>query len=295
MNCGLSHLGKDDVWKRFWCPSAGGDGGVHPRLGMLASRTLIRRQSVFIEKPGCCPRSAPLKLPNGTMKEKLTVLIDTIKARFQKGNSNEPPIRDKMEKSIAHKLMWSAVVDFEDPSITRPELLKQFEVILQKYPHTEHRERAEATAEILKRMIAEDQAHAELGPKDLAQLPVEGQVRELIFRLRDQNGHQYSQPGWCDIFEDWHGVTNTPADRLLRLGYYAAVLGFSSRHSIHAQLWEAFLRGSVRAEPSRFSTPASSSTDGFVKSARPVSLKGRSWCRSSCCANFSSWPTAPMR
>jgi hypothetical protein len=167
------------------------------------------------------PKKAPTKMPRGTLKEKMGFLVEEIKARFRRGRSKEIPIREKMEKNIAHKLMWSAVVNFEDPSISRPELLQQFEAILRNYPDTEHRERARATAEILKRMIAEDRAHAKQEPVDLVQLPVEERVRELIFRLRDQNGHQYSQPGWCDIFEDWHGVTNTPAHQLVRLGYAA--------------------------------------------------------------------------
>jgi hypothetical protein len=88
------------------------------------------------------------------------------------------------------------------------------------YPHSEYCERARQTAAVLKRMIAEDEAHAKAGTIEFDTLSND-QVRELIFRLRDQNGHQFSQPGSCDIFEDWHGNTNTPAHQLVRLSYAA--------------------------------------------------------------------------
>jgi hypothetical protein len=69
-------------------------------------------------------------------------------------------------------------------------------------------------------MIAEDEAHAKVAPKNLDQLPVEDRVHELIFQLRDQNGQQFSQPGWCDIFMDPRG-TNTAAHQLVNIGYPA--------------------------------------------------------------------------
>jgi hypothetical protein len=150
----------------------------------------------------------------------LSVVGSALKERFQKMLKRQPGFRERIEKAIAHKLMWDAVVNFEDPSITRPELLRQFETILKNYPHTEHRERARITADVLRRMIAEGDAHARSGPIDLARLSKDEQVRELIFRLRDQNGRQISQPGWCDIFADWQS-TNTAAHQLVNQGYAA--------------------------------------------------------------------------
>ena len=157
------------------------------------------------------------------------------------GHNEEPTFRQSVEKDLGHTMMWRAVLDFEDVSISRHQLLDEFEKIVKNYPHSEHRERARKTAEVLKRMIAEDQAHKPLTPtlspsdgarekkantsavmyNELVRLPVEEQVRELIFQLREQNGHQYSQPGSCDIFADWGRTTNTPAHRLVALGYAA--------------------------------------------------------------------------
>ncbi len=71
---------------------------------------------------------------------------------------------------------------------------------------------------LLFRMFQEDQRHGFLG--------VDGDpgpdavIAELIFKLRDQNGHQWSQPGWCDIFNDPR-EEESPAHRLVEIGYPA--------------------------------------------------------------------------
>jgi hypothetical protein len=156
-----------------------------------------------------------------TVREKVSDLCESAKTWFQKSRTPKPTMREKMEKSIAHKLMWSAVVEFGDPAISRPELQKQFESILRYYPHSEHRQQAQTISQILNRMIAEDRAHPRISPEGIPHLHEQERVRELIFQLRDQNGHQWSQPGSCDIFDDWGGVTNTPAHQLLKLGYAA--------------------------------------------------------------------------
>jgi hypothetical protein len=129
--------------------------------------------------------------------------------------------REALEKELGHAMMWRAIVNFGDTSITRNQLFVQFESIVKNYPHSEHLERAKQTASVLKRMISEDEMHASPGRTNLNELTQQEQVRELIFRLRDQNGHQFSQPGWCDIFDDWVGATNTPAHELVKLGYVA--------------------------------------------------------------------------
>jgi hypothetical protein len=70
-------------------------------------------------------------------------------------------------------------------------------------------------------MIAEDEVHAKAGSTNLSSLSVDDQVRELIYRLRDQNGHQMIYPGRCDICCEWGGTTNSPVHQLVRLGYPA--------------------------------------------------------------------------
>ena len=131
--------------------------------------------------------------------------------------------RELVERDIAYTEIWRATLCFGDLAFSRPQLLAMFDAIATNYPDSEYHKQAAQTTEMLRRMIAEDKSHAKIATIPLAQLPVEAQVRELIFELRDQNGHQYSQPGWCDIFDEAfvRGNTNTPAHRLVRLGYAA--------------------------------------------------------------------------
>ena len=137
---------------------------------------------------------------------------------------NEPPgdsvFHTKLEKDIAYGMMWRAVLGFGTPSVSRPQLLAEFEAIATNYPNSEYEQRAKDTVGILTRMVAEDAAHAKVAPTNLDLLTVEDRVRELIFQLRDQNGQQWSQPGSCDIFLDPRG-SNSPAAQLVSIGYPA--------------------------------------------------------------------------
>lgn len=142
------------------------------------------------------------------------------------------PMREALEIEFGHAAMWSAVVEFGELGfywgdrrygeglIPRKELLETFRKIVRLYPRSQHIERAKKTVAILDRMVKEDAAHNAVGGDELAKLPVEKQVAELIFQLRDQNGHQFSQPGWCDIFD--HGRDGkSPAESLRKIGYPA--------------------------------------------------------------------------
>ena len=130
-------------------------------------------------------------------------------------------LRAKLEKDLGLSMMWKAVLDFGAPSISRKELLAEFQAIARNYPDSEYAARARDTAERLSKMIAEDEQHAKSPPKPLAELPMEQRIAELIFRLRDQNGQQWSQPGECDIFLVPNMDTNTPAHQLVNIGYPA--------------------------------------------------------------------------
>lgn len=137
------------------------------------------------------------------------------------GHEHNLSFRGALQQDIGHNMMWRAIRGLGDPSVSRTEILRQLETILRNYPNSRHCERARKTAQVLRRMIAEDQAHAALSPADLARARVEEQVSELIYQLRDQNGHQIMTPGRCDIFFSWSSATNTAAHQLVRLGYPA--------------------------------------------------------------------------
>lgn len=140
-----------------------------------------------------------------------------------KAGSPADGFRTQLEKDLGHAAMWRAILAFgggewgrEENLVTRKELLVMFENIIKRYPASEYMARAKETAEMLRRMIAEDEAHPVITDEALKKLPVAERVEELIFRLRDQNGRQVSQPGWCDIFG--YGNKDTPAHQLVETG-----------------------------------------------------------------------------
>ena len=121
---------------------------------------------------------------------------------------------------FGHALMWHAVLKFGNPEVSRAELLDEFSGFEKKFPDSQHIQRARETAELLEQMVREDKEHAQLQQPPFDEMPTEQQVAELIFQLRDQNGHQWSQPGSCDFFNDLRGA-ESPASQLLEIGFDA--------------------------------------------------------------------------
>lgn len=137
------------------------------------------------------------------------------------GRSRDRPnsLKSALAQDISHASMWQAVLDFENPSVTRPQLLEKFRWIVKHFPDSKHTERAGATADLLTKMVKEDEAHAK-SAQPLDKLEGKQRVAELIFQLRDQNGQQWSQPGSCDIFADPR-EDESPAHQLVAIGYDA--------------------------------------------------------------------------
>ena len=103
--------------------------------------------------------------------------------------------------------------EFNDLKVSRPQLLQRYERIAKSFPKTSRHVLATETVALLKQMIKEDEEHTAIRkngkPFDL--LSKNEQVAELIFQLRDQNGHQWMQPGDCDIFGDFGETENDTA------------------------------------------------------------------------------------
>ena len=185
--------GEEDTWRRF-------------------GELLPERTELFVLAWGCWR--------NGLASEARDLHAEAAKMPSRTSRDGEGgDFRLKLENDLAHAMMWRAVVAFGEPEISRISLLNQFDAILTKYPRSPHHERAKATVESLRKMVAEDAVHQGISDEAVARLPVKDRVGELIFRLRNQNGQQLSQPGWCDIFMDWRGTTNTPAHQLVQLGH----------------------------------------------------------------------------
>jgi hypothetical protein len=122
-----------------------------------------------------------------------------------------------VEPDPATQAIWKATLDFENVTVTRPQLLEEFYAVATNYPASQYASRAWQTVAMLTQMVAEDVAHAKMAVTNLDSLSLTDRVQELIFQLRDQNGHQWSQPGECDIFLDKRG-TNSPAQQLVAIG-----------------------------------------------------------------------------
>ena len=174
---------------------------------------ISKRVSIFIFAWGCWR--------NGFNSEAERLYQLAKKLRYGSAEVDVEHFQLVLEQDISYAMIWRAVIDFGYPSISRPQLLREFQTIVTDYPHSKQQGRAKQTIAMLERMIDEDEAHAKTAPKNLSELPIDDRVRELIFQLRDQHGEQSGQPGWCDIFDDWRGVTNSPAHQLVKIGYPA--------------------------------------------------------------------------
>ncbi|MCU0724252.1 MAG: HEAT repeat domain-containing protein [Planctomycetes bacterium] len=136
------------------------------------------------------------------------------------------PITGPIEKVAAEQLgesvLWGITLQFEDLTVTREKLLERLRAHLRSFPESTHRPMVEEAVRILAAMVAEDAAHRGLSAEELAALPVAGRVRELVFRLRDQHGGQFMQPGSPSIycFDDAEDA-RSPARALETLGFDA--------------------------------------------------------------------------
>jgi hypothetical protein len=134
-----------------------------------------------------------------------------------------PPagFRTQLERNLGDAAMWRAVVaagvDLHSGlrRVSRKELVTMFENIVRRYPACEHIVRARETADMFKRMVAEDEGHPLLTNEALEKLPVAERVNEFIFQLRDVSALQLDSPGYPDIFAT---PKDSAANQLLAMG-----------------------------------------------------------------------------
>ena len=175
----------DDLWWRF-------------------GRLLNDRTAVFVLAWGCWQ--------NGCDSE-AQQLYEQVQKMTAPGNN--------LGNEFAGKMYLRAFIGLGDADIPRPQILAEFQSFISNYADSEYVELAKKNADMLRRMISEDEVHEKFAQTNSAQLPVEQRVSELIFQLRNQTGFQSSNPGRCSVFYELHGSTNTPAHQLARLGYAA--------------------------------------------------------------------------
>jgi hypothetical protein len=149
------------------------------------------------------------------------------------GREESKPMREALEIDLGHIEMWRSVLEcggrtfgwtFWDglaPSLRpREELAAAFRRIEHHFPSSPHVDDAKEMAIRLERMVKEDREHPAIPPDAWEQLPLDKRIAELVWRLRDQNGHQFSQPGWCSVL-GMSDEGDSPAHQLLKIGYPA--------------------------------------------------------------------------
>ena len=124
-----------------------------------------------------------------------------------------------LKREISHAAMWRAAVAIGNASISRKQLVEIHGRFLERFPQSQHAERARETSRTLERMVEEDEEYAARPRKAWDDMLVDEKIADAIFRLRDQTGHQLSEPGACSIFMSFGGSNSlTPADQLAAIG-----------------------------------------------------------------------------
>lgn len=150
-------------------------------------------------------------------------------------------MQEALEIDLGHAAMWDAVLRCGGGRLgsgswgnsgAKPEplanVLETFRRVVRLFPRCAHVERAQKSIAMLERMVEEERQHIALSQEQIDNLPLDQRIAELVWRLRDQNGHQWSQPGSCDVFSThddalgMKGKGTSPAHQLLVIGDAAA-------------------------------------------------------------------------
>lgn len=138
--------------------------------------------------------------------------------RFATAKPNpKESFREGLEREVAMTMLNQTIRGFGAPfrtpkaALSRAELLKRFELLKGKFAKHPEAPFIVDTIGLLKQMIAEDQKHEKITDEALAKLPIEQQVEEHLYRLREARSEGLSSDGNCYI----------DSPELGRLGYAA--------------------------------------------------------------------------
>ncbi len=171
--------------------------------------------ALVIFSRSCAARGLP-KLADQSFKEAKS---RNSEQRLQPSSS----LIDRLQLEYKGVAKYQATDAFMYPDIPRKRLLAKFQRWVNLFPNDPDPYMHES-AEILATMIKEDDAHPKIPDSELAAMPTDLRVRELIFRLRDQSGYQFRNPG--DVYflgEHWEDRKNnkSTAAALARMGFSA--------------------------------------------------------------------------
>ena len=138
----------------------------------------------------------------------------------QTGKVNPRGLRETLQRQIGDAVLSKAERDCGDPSISWAELLKTYEHFDTRFPANQRVAYAQESAELLRKMIAEDAAHH---PKPLEQMSPTEQGAENIYQLRNLGYCIWIMHSRYPIYADTDEGKEliTPVHRLVDLGFAA--------------------------------------------------------------------------
>ncbi|MCD4657737.1 MAG: HEAT repeat domain-containing protein [Planctomycetes bacterium] len=153
------------------------------------------------------------------------LLLLAEKERQKEFQYRDMTVIDVVTLSLAIDIRHEAINE-ANKGVSRPELLKKWD-ILSKLP--KHRYSAEASkiVEMLKKMIEEDKKWKEPTKEEFKKMTPAEQAEYWIYKLRDHNAMQYTNPGSCSVFEffgKYDGYPVNPAEELKLLDIEAIPL-----------------------------------------------------------------------
>ncbi len=190
-------------------PVPGARGGYAELGEGVVSRYYGRRPAFLVLARACDRRGHP------DLARRLLARCANERRRNERGR----PLLDVLADDVARALLWELIDAFGRPEVPRSELLVAARRIVDVLPDAGPTKSAAQFAKRLEAMVAEDESHT--APADFPDVAADIAAREWIFRLRDQNGQQWSQPGSCSVFATPDHDDDTPAHHLTRLGYDA--------------------------------------------------------------------------
>ncbi|WP_417392321.1 hypothetical protein [Gimesia sp.] len=134
-------------------------------------------------------------------------------------------LKKSLSEDMALSFMQSTRQGFSDSKVTREALLRQLLDIAKHYPESTGAVEARKSAEILFRMIREDEAHSQKKLRPLEEMTVREQVVELIYQLRDQNAESsfsiFTDPRDGGMMHQKVPGKGSPATQLIEMGEVA--------------------------------------------------------------------------
>ncbi|HCO24278.1 MAG: hypothetical protein CME31_03825 [Gimesia sp.] len=134
-------------------------------------------------------------------------------------------LKKSLSEDMALSFMRSTRQAFSDSKVGREVLLKQFLDIAKHYPESTGAVEARKSADILSRMIREDESHSPEPIRSWEKMTPREQVKELIYQLRDQNGESsssiFTDPRDGGILHQKGPEKGSPATQLVKMGEVA--------------------------------------------------------------------------